>query len=100
MSGLLFEWDRRKDSANQRKHGVSFAEASTVFGDPLSITISDSDDAIDEERFIIAGMSSQRTLLIVVHTIRHERIRLISARPATKHEKGKYEEDSRQTPLQ
>ena len=90
----------KKDSTNQRKHGVSFEEASTVFGDPLSITVPDPDDALDEERFVIVGMSSQRTLLIVVHTVRHERIRLISARAATKHEKRNYEEGSHEAPYQ
>jgi len=92
MRGIAFEWDRTKDSANQRKHGVGFAEAITVFDDPLSITIPDPDHAVDEERFVIVGMSSQRSLLIVVHTIRGERIRLISARSATKHERHTYEE--------
>lgn len=100
MDGIAFEWDRSKDSANQWKHGVSFAEASTVFGDPLSITIPDPSPATNEERFVIIGVSTKRTLLIVVHTIRHERIRLISARPATKHEKRKYEEGSHEAPLQ
>ena len=94
MVGIAFEWDRRKDAANLRKHGVGFAEASTVFDDPLSITIPDPDYTIDEERFVIIGMSSQRSLLIVVHTIRGERIRLISARPTTKHERRNYEETS------
>ena len=83
-----------KESANERKHGVGFAEATTVFDDPLSITIPDPDHTIDEERFVIVGMSSERSLLIVVHTIRGERIRLISARPATKHERRIYEETS------
>ena len=69
MSGIAFEWDQRKDSANRRKHGVGFAEASTVFGDPLSITIPDPDHAIDEERLVIIGMSGQRKLLVVVHTV-------------------------------
>ncbi|MGA2435428.1 MAG: BrnT family toxin [Bryobacteraceae bacterium] len=95
MHGIAFEWDSRKDSANRRKHGVEFAEASTVFGDPLSITISDPDHAVGEDRFVIIGMSKKRNLLIVVHTIRGERIRLISARPATKHERRNYEETSR-----
>jgi uncharacterized DUF497 family protein len=95
MCGIAFEWDQRKDSANRRKHGVGFAEASTVFDDPLSIAIPDPDHDIDEERFVIVGMSSKRSLLIVVHTIRGERIRLISARSATKHEKRNYEETSR-----
>jgi uncharacterized DUF497 family protein len=94
MYGIAFEWDRGKDSANRRKHGVGFAEASTVFDDPLSITIPDPEHGIGEERFVIIGTSSQRSLLIVVHTIRGERIRLISARPATKHEKRNYEETS------
>ncbi len=94
MYGIAFEWDRRKDSANRRKHGVGFAKATTVFDDPLSITIPDPDHASDEERFAIIGLSSQRTLLVVVHTIRGEQIRLISARVATKHERRKYEETS------
>jgi hypothetical protein len=80
MSGIAFEWD--------------FAEATTVFDDPLSITIPDPDHAADEERFVIVGMSSERSLLVVVHTIRGERIRLISARSATKHEKRDHEETS------
>ena len=94
MCGIAFEWDRGKDSANRRKHGVGFAEASTVFDDPLSITIADPDHAIDEERFVIVGMSTKRSLLSVVHTVRGERIRLISARSATKHERRNYEETS------
>ena len=72
MHGIAFEWDQRKDSANLRKHGVGFADASTVFDDPLSITIPNPDHALDEERFVIVGMSSKRSLLIVVHTIRGE----------------------------
>ena len=98
MCGIAFEWDRGKDSANRRKHGIGFAEASTVFDDPLSITIPDPDHSIDEERFVIIGTSGQHSLLIVVHTIRDERIRLISARPATKHERRDYEETARKTP--
>jgi uncharacterized protein len=70
MYGVAFEWDRRKDSANRRKHGVEFTEASTVFDDPLSITIPDPDHETDEERFIIIGMSIKQSLLVVVHTIR------------------------------
>jgi uncharacterized DUF497 family protein len=94
MYGIAFEWDGRKDSANRRKHGAGFAEATTVFDDPLSITISDPDGALAEERFVIIGMSNKRRLLIVVHTVRGERVRVISARPATKHEKRNYEEGS------
>ena len=94
MYGIAFEWDRRKDSANRRKHGVGFLEATTVFDDPLSKTIPDPDHAGDEDRFLIIGMSSQRNLLVVVHTIRGEQIRLISARLATNHERRNYEETS------
>jgi len=94
MDGIAFEWNSRKDAANQRKHGVGFAEASTVFADPLSITIPDLNEASSEERFVIVGLSSLRNLLVVVHTIREERIRLISARAATKQEKRRYEETS------
>jgi uncharacterized DUF497 family protein len=92
--GIAFEWDPRKESANRRKHGVAFEEATTVFDDLLSVTIPDPDHAIDEDRFVIIGVSDQRNLLVVVHTIRGERIRLISARPAIKHERRKYEETS------
>lgn len=94
MYGIAFEWDRRKDSANQRKHGVGFTEAITIFDDPLSITVPDPDHSTDEERFVIIGVSIKRGLLIVVHTIRGERIRLISARPANNNERRKYEETS------
>jgi uncharacterized DUF497 family protein len=100
MSGIAFEWDGRKDFANQRKHGVGFTEAITVFGDPLSITIPDPNYAIDEERLVIIGMSSEQSLLVVVHTVRGERIRLISARPATNHERRNYEEGSHEAPYQ
>jgi uncharacterized protein len=94
MQWVAFEWDHSKDLANRRKHRVGFAEGSTVFGDPLSITVSDPDHADDEDRFVIIGASSQRRLLVVIHTVRGQRIRLISARPATRHERRKYEESS------
>jgi uncharacterized protein len=94
MQGLAFEWDPKKDLANQRKHNVGFADASTVSGDPLSITIPDPDHVINEERFVIIGMSRERKLLVVVHTMRGVRIRLISVRTATRHERLKYEETS------
>ena len=94
MEELAFEWDRRKDAINQRKHGVSVAEASTVFADPLSITIPDPDHSSNEDRFVIIGFSAIRRVLIVVHTSRGVRIRLISARIATKRERRTYEEAS------
>jgi len=92
MVGIAFEWDRRKDSANRRKHGVGSTEASTVFDDPLSITIPDPDHDIDEERCVIIGMTRKQNLLIVDHTVREERVRPISARPATNHDRRNYEE--------
>jgi uncharacterized DUF497 family protein len=72
----------------------AIADVSTVFGDPLSITIPDPDHGAGEERLVIIGMSSERKLLVVVHTIRGARIRIISARMATQHEKRNYEETS------
>ena len=94
MQGLVFEWDWNKEAANRRKHHVGFADASTVFGDPLSITIPDPDHAAGDERFLIIGMSGERKLLVVVHTMRGARIRIISARLATQHERRNYEETS------
>jgi uncharacterized DUF497 family protein len=94
MQGLAFEWDGKKETANRWKHNVGFADASTVFGDPLSITIPDPDHAAGEERFLIIGMSSVRKLLVAVHTMKGERIRIISARLATQHERPNYQETS------
>ena len=94
MSGIAFEWNRVKEVANRRKHGVEFREASTVFRDALSITIDDPDHGGLEDRLIIVGRSDRGRLLVVVHTVREERIRLISARPATNHERRTYEDNS------
>jgi uncharacterized DUF497 family protein len=91
MGGINFEWDEKKSSANMRKHGISFDEARTVFGDPLSLTVRDPDHDSDEERFVTIGHSVRSRLLIVVHTVRGLNIRLISARSATKYEKRDYE---------
>ncbi len=74
------------------KHGVSFAEASTVFGDPLSLTIPDPAHSQVEDRFIVLGRSHQRKLLVVAHTERGENIRIISARRASRRERNNYEE--------
>ena len=89
---LIFEWDTQKARTNLRKHGVAFEEAATVFGDPLSITISDPLHPEPEERFVIIGSSHRGRTLVVVHTERGDRIRIISARRATSGEKRKYEE--------
>jgi hypothetical protein len=87
-----FEWDPEKDDANHRKHGVSFEEASTVFGDPLALTIPDPDHSADEARFLTTGLSSQQRLIIVAHTDRGNRIRLISAREVATAERRTYEQ--------
>jgi uncharacterized protein len=89
---MIFEWDTRKSAANLRKHGVSFAEAGTVFGDELSITISDPDHSDQEDRYITIGWSYLHRLLIVAHTDRGENIRIISARELTSAERKEYEE--------
>jgi uncharacterized DUF497 family protein len=90
---LGFEWDD-KAKANLAKHGVSFEEAATVFGDPLSLTIPDPAHSQVEDRFVIIGQSHTRRLLVVVHTDRGDNIRVISARRASRRERKAYEEDS------
>ena len=89
----LFEWDEDKAQSNLYKHGISFDEAQTVFTDPLAITIPDPDHSIDEDRFITIGESDKLRILIVVYTERKKKIRLISARKATRAERKKYEEE-------
>ena len=89
---LRFEWDDAKSRGNQDKHGVSFAEAATVFSDPLSVVIPDPLHSEDEERFVLLGQSQRQRLLVVVHTEREGVIRLISARLATAKERRDYEE--------
>jgi len=89
---MHFGWDPKKNLANQRKHRVTFAEANTAFGDPLSITIPNPDHPAGEDRLVIMGLSSRQRLLVVVHTVRGEQTRLISARPAANHERRIYEE--------
>jgi uncharacterized DUF497 family protein len=91
--GLAFEWDTNKARSNLAKHGVSFDEAATVFGDPLSITIGDPLHSEFEERFVLIGYSLRNRLLVVVHAERGGRIRVISARTATRKERLGYEEN-------
>ena len=88
---MNFEWDPEKAERNLAKHGVTFAEASTAFGDPLSITIPDPRHSIDEERHVLFGMSERGRFLAVVHTDRAGTTRLISARMMTRHERAQYE---------
>lgn len=90
--GLLFEWDEERSRSNLRKHGVGFEEASTIFGDPLSVTIADPEHSIREHRWMTLGHSAKHRLLVVVHTDRGSRIRIISARVATRPERKTYEE--------
>lgn len=89
-----FEWDPRKAEINLRKHGVSFTEAGTVFGDDLAITVPDPDHSNDEDRYITIGWSDRRRLLMISHTDRGNRIRIISARELTKVERKEYEEEN------
>ena len=86
-----FEWDPVKAASNLEKHGVSFAEAATVFFDPLSLTVPDPTHSLDEQRFVISGLSYQGRHLVVAHADRGARIRIISARLATPSERNKYE---------
>ena len=89
---MEFEWDKRKAAGNLKKHKVSFDEARTVFSDPFSITIDDPEHSADEFRFIDIGSSSDGTILVVSYTERNK-IRLISARKATKTERKTYDEE-------
>jgi uncharacterized protein len=91
--GYNFEWDPKKAEANLSKHGVSFAEAVTAFGDPLSMNIPDPDRSESEQRFIVLGISDRYRLLVVSYTDRPPRTRIISARLATRHEREQYEEE-------
>ena len=86
-----FEWNRQKAEINIQKHGVAFDEASTVFGDTLSITFPDSDHSIQEERYLIVGLSNKNRILVISHVYRSETIRIISARQSTKREQKFYE---------
>ncbi|HJZ82193.1 MAG TPA: BrnT family toxin [Pyrinomonadaceae bacterium] len=86
-----FEWDPKKAEANVAKHEVSFAEAATVFFDPLSLTVLDPLHSGDENRFVITGVSNHNRHLVVVHSDRGDKIRIISARLATSGERKKYE---------
>ena len=89
---MQFVWDRDKAAKNLAKHLVSFEEAATVFGDPLSNTYPDPAHSFTEQRFIIIGLSEQGRILVVAHTDEAEGIRIISAREATAGERKTYEE--------
>jgi uncharacterized protein len=89
---LRFEWNENKAAGNLVRHKVSFEEAATVFGDPLSDTFNDPDHSAEERRFIIVGASERGRMLIVAHTDDGETIRIISAREPTRGEREFYEE--------
>ncbi|MEI7796318.1 MAG: BrnT family toxin [Methylococcaceae bacterium] len=90
---MEFTWDKNKADSNYRKHGVSFEEATTVFGDFLAATFPDNDHSIDEERFLTLGISVAERLLLVAHTENENITRIISARLATTHERKVYESE-------
>jgi uncharacterized DUF497 family protein len=92
MTAPQFEWDQNKANANVEKHQVSFEEAVTVFDDPMFITVIDEEHSGAEERYITVGLSQRGRLLLVAHTDREGRIRVISARKATKREEWFYAE--------
>jgi uncharacterized protein len=91
VGGFKFEWDEQKASSNLLKHGVSFDEAVSVFGDAMALTFADTDHSEAEDRSRTYGISSRARLLVVVHTERRNGIRIISARKATRYEKSIYE---------
>jgi uncharacterized DUF497 family protein len=87
-----FEWDDKKAAKNLKKHGVSFREAASVYGDPLAITFEDPDHSIDEHRLLTFGTTRTGKMVIVSHTERNGSMRIISARLMMKHERIIYEE--------
>lgn len=94
---LSFEWDQRKEFANLAKHRIPFAEAATVFSDPLGVIFDDEEHSQNEVREIIIGSSARGRLLLVAFTERSENVvRIISARKATRQERKNHEEGTRQ----
>ncbi len=91
--GYIFEWDARKAASDQKKHGVAFDEASTVFGDPLSLLMDDPKHSEDEQRYLVMGLSMQHRLIVVAFAERPPRTRIISARLATRQERTLYEQE-------
>lgn len=89
---MEFEWNPQKAVGNAKKHKISFQEASTVFGDILAITFADPDHSVSEQRYITFGLSRYNRLLVVLHTDREGRTRIISARLMTRKERKIYEE--------
>lgn len=92
---LVFEWDQNKSNKNEKKHGITFEEAKTVFNDRYAITIDDPDHSDDEYRYIDIGFSSEGRILVVWYTERNENIRIIGSRKAIRTERKAYEEKNR-----
>ena len=92
MNEITFVWDDRKNQENQRKHGISFEEATTIFSDENARLIHDTELSQSEDRFILLGFSAKLRILVVVHAYRQEKqeIRIISARKATPKERKQY----------
>ena len=88
---FTFEWDDEKAASNLRKHRIAFDEAVTVFGDAAALTFADTDHSNTEDRSRTYGLSNRGRLLVVVHTERRNNVRIISARKATRYEKGIYQ---------
>ncbi len=92
MNHLVFEWDDKKSASNEKKHGVSFDEAKSIFTDQFARLIADPDNSDEEDRFILLGTSIHSRLLVVCHCVRmNDSIRIISARKADKQERDIYE---------
>ena len=92
VADLRFVWDQRKSEANARKHGITFAEAETVFLDDEALLLSDPDHSDDEDRFILMGMSARLRVVVVCHCYRDDEatVRIISARKADRQERLEY----------
>jgi uncharacterized protein len=89
---LIFEWDEGKAEENMRKHKVPFDEGKTIFNDPLLLTYPDIDSSETEDRYINIGLSAKSRVLVLIHTERRSKIRIISCRKATASERRHYEE--------
>ena len=89
---MVYEWDAGKATANLKKHRVSFTEAAGVFLDPLAVTYQDPDHSQDEQRYITVGGSTRGRVILVAHLDRGDRVRIISARRATRREAHEYSE--------
>lgn len=92
---MEFVWDPIKAANNLRRHNISFHEAATVFGDPLSMTVFDPDHSVEENRYITMGMSQHEHMLMVAHTEQNDHVRIISARELTGRERRQYEQGNR-----